>query len=144
MVNDIGKVPRRRQWWSRIVAAVTAALIAGIVVVAAGEASAATVDVNAWYVLVNRNSGKALDVYGADTSDGARITQWTRTDASNQQFQFVDSGSGYYRLRARHSGKVLDVTTGPPPTGRTSSSGVMVVGRTSSSGSPARPTATFA
>jgi endoglucanase len=110
-VNDIGKVPRRRrQRWSRVVAAVTAALIAGgIVAVTASEASAATVDVSAWYVLVNRNSGKALDVYGADTSDGARITQWTRNDANNQQFQFVDSGGGYYRLRARHSGKVLDV-----------------------------------
>ena len=31
----------------------------------------------AWYVLVNRNSGKALDVYNLATTDGARITQWT-------------------------------------------------------------------
>ena len=66
-------------------------------------------DTSAWYVLVNRNSGKAMDVYNWATTDGARIAQWTRTDAANQQWQFVDSGGGYYRLRSRHSGKVLDV-----------------------------------
>jgi endo-1,4-beta-xylanase len=68
------------------------------------------VDTSAWYVLVNRNSGKALDVYGKSTADGARITQWTRNDGANQQWQFVDSGGGWYRLRSRNSGKVLDVT----------------------------------
>ena len=73
------------------------------------SASAATVDTSAWYVLVNRNSGKALDVYNLATNDGARITQWTRNDGTNQQWQFVDSGGGYYRLKSRHSGKVLDV-----------------------------------
>ena len=35
-------------------------------------ASAADVDTTAWYVLVNRNSGKALDVYNLATNDGAR------------------------------------------------------------------------
>jgi len=71
--------------------------------------AAATVDTSAWYVLVNRNSGKALDVHNRATTDGARITQWTRNDGTNQQWQFVDSGDGYYRLRSRHSSKVLDV-----------------------------------
>lgn len=67
------------------------------------------VDASAWYVLLNRNSGKALDVYNQATTDGARITQWARNDGVNQQWQFVDSGGGYYRLKSRHSGKVLDV-----------------------------------
>ncbi|WP_329030129.1 non-reducing end alpha-L-arabinofuranosidase family hydrolase [Streptomyces sp. NBC_01423] len=75
----------------------------------AQPAEAATVDGNASYVLVNRNSGKALDVYNLATSDGARITQWSRNDQSQQQWQFVDSGDGYYRLKSRLSGKVLDV-----------------------------------
>ncbi|MFE9562021.1 RICIN domain-containing protein [Streptomyces sp. NPDC006487] len=52
-------------------------------------AEAATVDSNAWYVLVNRNSGKALDVYGAATADGARVSQWTRDDGANQQWPFA-------------------------------------------------------
>ncbi|MER6583844.1 RICIN domain-containing protein, partial [Nonomuraea sp. NPDC001023] len=42
--------------------------------VAVQPAHAATVDTNAWYVLVNRNSGKALDVYNLSTADGGRIT----------------------------------------------------------------------
>ncbi|MFD8382248.1 non-reducing end alpha-L-arabinofuranosidase family hydrolase [Streptomyces sp. NPDC059679] len=75
----------------------------------AQPAGAATVDLNASYVLVNRNSGKALDVYNMATDDGARITQWTRNDQNQQQWQFVDSGDGYYRIKSRHSGKVLDV-----------------------------------
>ncbi|NUW47111.1 RICIN domain-containing protein, partial [Nonomuraea rhodomycinica] len=77
-------------------------------------ASAATVDTNAWYVLVNRNSGKALDVYNHSTADGGRITQWTRNDGNQQHWQFVDSGGGYYRLKSRHSGKVLDVSNSSP------------------------------
>ena len=32
------------------------------------------VDTSAWYTLVNRNSGKAIDVYNLSTADGARIT----------------------------------------------------------------------
>ncbi|WUW10882.1 non-reducing end alpha-L-arabinofuranosidase family hydrolase [Streptosporangium sp. NBC_01469] len=78
--------------------------------VAIQSANAATVDTNAWYVLVNRTSGKALDVYNLSTNDGARITQWARNNGNQQQWQFVDSGGGYYRVKSRHSGKVLDVS----------------------------------
>ncbi|MEU7825526.1 family 43 glycosylhydrolase [Catellatospora sp. NPDC049133] len=89
---------------------VTALAGTGLAVVTTSAAQAATVDTSAWYILVNRNSGKALDVYNFSTADGGRITQWTRGTANNQQWQFVDSGSGYYRIRSRHSGKVLDVS----------------------------------
>jgi hypothetical protein len=84
-------------------------LIGAFVTAQASSANAATVDTSAWYVLVNRNSGKALDVYDRSTADGGRITQWTRNDQNQQQWQFVDSGGGFYRLKSRHSGKVLDV-----------------------------------
>ncbi|MEU0941452.1 RICIN domain-containing protein [Streptomyces canus] len=90
------------------VTALLAALLSGLGT--AGTAHAATVDTSASYVLVNRGSGKALDVAGASTSDGAGLTQWTRTDSANQRFQFVDAGGGYHRLKAQHSGKVLDVS----------------------------------
>ncbi|CAM5674285.1 RICIN domain-containing protein [Streptomyces tanashiensis] len=79
--------------------------------------AATTVDPDASYVLVNRNSRKALDVYNLATGDGARITQWTRNDQSQQQWQFVDSGGGYYRIKSRHSGKVLDVHNGSTANG---------------------------
>jgi hypothetical protein len=93
-----------------VLAAVTA-LVASLLVGlgAAGTAQAATVDTDAWYVLVNRGSGKVLDVSGVSTADGARIHQWTRYAGASQRFQFVDSGNGYYRVKAQHSGKVLDV-----------------------------------
>ncbi|GAB3920921.1 non-reducing end alpha-L-arabinofuranosidase family hydrolase [Kribbella albertanoniae] len=93
-----------------IVLAMALALVAGLVAaISAIPAHAATVDPNAWYVLVNRASGKAVDISGASTADGAAAQQWTRHDGTNQQFQFVDSGGGYYKLRARHSAKALDV-----------------------------------
>ncbi len=102
----------RRTWRSKIgELAVALFMAAALLTLAATSASAATVDTNAWYVLVNRHSGKAMDVYNWSTSDGARIVQWTRGDGANQQWQFVDSGGGYYRLRSRHSGKVLDVSS---------------------------------
>ncbi|MFD7487137.1 non-reducing end alpha-L-arabinofuranosidase family hydrolase [Streptomyces mirabilis] len=97
----------RRTGVLTVVTALLAALLTGLGT--AGTARAATVDTSASYVLVNRGSGKVLDVVGASTADGAGLTQWTRTDSANQQFRFVDSGGGYYRLRAQHSGKVLDV-----------------------------------
>ncbi|WP_433544436.1 non-reducing end alpha-L-arabinofuranosidase family hydrolase (plasmid) [Streptomyces sp. CA-294286] len=89
--------------------AVLAPLLLAATFLSAQPAAAATVDTNAWYVLVNRNSGKALDVHHLATNDGARLTQWTRNDQNQQQWQFVDSGGGNYRILSRHSGKVLDV-----------------------------------
>ncbi|MFF7376816.1 non-reducing end alpha-L-arabinofuranosidase family hydrolase [Streptomyces massasporeus] len=93
----------------RRLVAVLAPLLLVATFLGAQPAGAATVDPNASYVLVNRNSGKALDVYDMATGDGARITQWTRNDQNQQQWRFVDSGGGYYRIVSRHSGKVLDV-----------------------------------
>ncbi|TQL03122.1 non-reducing end alpha-L-arabinofuranosidase family hydrolase [Cellulomonas sp. SLBN-39] len=103
------RVGGRRRLTAALVATATALSAGALAVVAAPAASAATVDTNASYVLVNRGSGKALDVYNLSTADGGRITQWTRNDQAQQQWQFVDSGDGYYRIKSRHSGKVLDV-----------------------------------
>ncbi|NGO06405.1 alpha-L-arabinofuranosidase [Streptomyces sp. HC44] len=97
--------------------AVLSPLLLVATLLGAQPADAATVEPNASYVLVNRNSGKALDVYNLATNDGARITQWTRNDQNQQQWQFVDSGGGYYRIKSRHSGKVLDVNNGSTANG---------------------------
>ncbi|MEI5522385.1 RICIN domain-containing protein [Streptomyces brasiliscabiei] len=102
--------PARHRWWSRVAALAAATLTIGMLAaVHPAPAEAATVDTNAWYVLVNRNSGKALDVTGASTADGTRVSQRTRDDGAHQQWRFTDSGDGFYRLKARHSDKVLDV-----------------------------------
>ncbi|MEU8244139.1 family 43 glycosylhydrolase [Actinoplanes missouriensis] len=89
-------------------AAVMLAALATTAVVTT-SAEAATVRTDIPYVLVNRNSGKALDVYNLATADGAPINQYTRNDGAWQQWTFLDSGSGWYRLRSAHSGKVLDL-----------------------------------
>ncbi|MBB5867800.1 beta-xylosidase [Allocatelliglobosispora scoriae] len=101
--------PKRRRRLS-LVAALVTALLSGtaLVAVAQGSASAATVDPAVWYAIVNRNSGKALDICGSSTADGGCVQQFTRSGGTNQQFQFVSSGGGFYRIKARHSGKVLD------------------------------------
>ncbi len=99
---------RRRPWLAVAVAALTT--LAASLFVNISPASAATIDTSASYVLVNRNSSKVLDVYNLATTDGARIAQWTRNDGNQQQWQFVDSGGGFYRLKSRLSGKVLQVS----------------------------------
>ncbi|SBV25119.1 Ricin-type beta-trefoil lectin domain-like [Micromonospora krabiensis] len=108
--TSIEPLPRRRSMLRLVIAGMAALVIGGATAaVVSTPAAAATVDTNAWYVLVNRNSGKALDVYNLATNDGARIVQWARNNGNQQQWQFVDSGGGYYRLKSRLSGKVLDV-----------------------------------
>ncbi|WP_447007962.1 pectate lyase [Saccharothrix isguenensis] len=103
------RAPRVRRWRAALVTLTSTALVATGAVVAVTPAQAATVDTNAWYVLVNRHSGKAMDVHNLSTADGGAIVQWPRNDGAWQQWQFVSSGSGYYRLKSRHSGKVLDL-----------------------------------
>ncbi|WP_225097449.1 RICIN domain-containing protein [Streptomyces sp. CoH27] len=78
------------------------------VVVSQASAQQKTVDLKKWYVLVNRNTGKALDDLGYATNNGAPVVQWSRNGGANQQWRFIDSGDGYYRLQNRASGKVLD------------------------------------
>ncbi|GGL10123.1 RICIN domain-containing protein [Mangrovihabitans endophyticus] len=89
--------------------AVAALAIPTAIAATSTTAHAATVNTNAWYVFINHNSGKAMDLWEWSTADGGQIRQYTRTDAANQQFQFIDVGNGYYQLRNRHSGKVIAV-----------------------------------
>lgn len=60
------------------------------------------------YKLVNRNSGKALDVSGASTSDGATLIQSSWNGGPNQQWKLIPNSDGSYRLANAKSGKVLD------------------------------------
>ncbi|WP_181958233.1 RICIN domain-containing protein [Nonomuraea deserti] len=99
--------PPKRSW--HLAGLVTALVMAGAAVNPV-TAHAADIDTSAYYQLVSRHSGKAIDVEGRSTANGAAIVQWAPGDGTNQQFQFVDSGGGFYRIKARHSGKVIDVS----------------------------------
>ncbi|WP_168801712.1 RICIN domain-containing protein [Glycomyces buryatensis] len=98
--------PIRRRLQSTVVAAAVA--VVSFLVLSPAGASAAP-DTSAWYVIQSRSSGLVFEIEGASTATGAGLVQANRTDAQNQQFRFVDSGSGYYRIQARHSNQVLDV-----------------------------------
>ncbi|HYQ64849.1 RICIN domain-containing protein [Actinophytocola sp.] len=69
------------------------------------------VEVGVNYRLSAQHSGKLADVSGVSTAAGAALQQWSATGGLNQQFDFLDSGGGYYRIRARHSGMVLQVAS---------------------------------
>ncbi|MGD9211757.1 MAG: RICIN domain-containing protein [Desulfobacteraceae bacterium] len=62
------------------------------------------------YRIINRNSNKLLEVENADTSDGANVVQWTNNGHACQQWQFEDTGDGYYLIRNANSGKLLEVS----------------------------------
>ena len=66
-------------------------------------------DERAYYGLIDRGSGRCLDVASASTATGAAAVQWEFTHANSQQWRFVPirQGSEYYRIEAHHSGLCL-------------------------------------
>ncbi|MDX2600796.1 alpha-L-fucosidase [Streptomyces caniscabiei] len=58
--------------------------------------------------VVNRKSGKVLDVNGASSADGATLIQWPSTGGTNQQWKLLPNTDGSYRLSNVRSGKVLN------------------------------------
>ncbi|MFJ7048438.1 family 43 glycosylhydrolase [Streptomyces sp. NPDC101112] len=63
------------------------------------------------YTLVNRNSGKCLDVAGANTADGTNIHQWTCNGGANQKWRIEDLGNDTNRLVNVATGKVMDTAS---------------------------------
>ncbi|MFF2130124.1 family 43 glycosylhydrolase [Streptomyces olivochromogenes] len=60
------------------------------------------------YTIVNRNSGKCLDVEGGNAADGANILQWTCNGGANQKWRIEDQGNDTSRLVDVATGKVMD------------------------------------
>jgi hypothetical protein len=67
---------------------------------------------NGTYRIINRNSGKVLDVANKSTANGANVHQWTWLNGTNQQWNVNDIGNGQYNIVGVQSGKYLDVTSG--------------------------------
>ncbi|OXM85998.1 RICIN domain-containing protein [Paenibacillus rigui] len=61
------------------------------------------------YKIVNRNSGKLIDVQGASTANSANISQYHDINGTGQQWKAVDQGSGYWKFINLNSGKAIDV-----------------------------------
>ncbi len=67
--------------------------------------------------LVAMHSGRALDIAGASTANGAELVQWDWHDGLNQRLRFDPLDDGCYRIAVQHSGKVLDVAQGSTANG---------------------------
>ncbi|WP_437821101.1 RICIN domain-containing protein [Sorangium sp. So ce1078] len=72
---------------------------------AAGSVDGATNN----FKLVNKKSGKVMEVVGASSEDGAAVVQSADSGGDNQKWSFNYNGSGHFRLTNVRSGKVLDV-----------------------------------
>ncbi|MBS2548583.1 glycoside hydrolase N-terminal domain-containing protein [Catenulispora sp. NL8] len=64
------------------------------------------------YVLVNRNSGKAIDDPGASGTAGTKLIQYARDGGSNQSWRLQPVGAGIYNLVNVSSGLLMDVYGG--------------------------------
>ena len=60
--------------------------------------------------VVNRASGKVMDVQQPNRDDAAVVGQWASNGQPWQRWQVVDAGGGYVSLRSVNSGKCLDVS----------------------------------
>ncbi|MFD1146800.1 RICIN domain-containing protein [Saccharothrix hoggarensis] len=82
----------------------------------AGTISHADIDfgrsAGAYYKLVNRQSGKVLDAFGADLADGANLVQWPDNGGFNQHWHVTDTGDGYRTLLNRNSGRAVSIYGG--------------------------------
>jgi hypothetical protein len=61
------------------------------------------------YKIVNKNSGKCLDVPDASTADQAPIQQYTCHDGNNQRWLLQQIQGQEYKIVNKNSGKCLDV-----------------------------------
>lgn len=82
-----------------IAVAMTVAFFGTVVPVAHAD----TIDVE----LVNVGSGLRADVMWASTSLMQGVFLWPNNTSASQEFDTLDSGGGFFRIRARHSGQCL-------------------------------------
>jgi hypothetical protein len=62
------------------------------------------------YKIISRNSGKALDAYGAQTGNGTQIIQWTYGGSANQKWTLYTDGNGAWYIQGVQSGKFIDIS----------------------------------
>jgi len=58
--------------------------------------------------LINRNSGKAMDVVDASTANGVKVQQWSYAGNINQKWALVHKGANQYYIKSVQTGKAVD------------------------------------
>ncbi len=61
------------------------------------------------YMMISAKSQKVADVQLSSTLNAASLLQYHYNGNNNQRYILEDAGSGYFKIKAKHSGKVLDV-----------------------------------
>ena len=59
--------------------------------------------------IVNAATNLRADVMWASVQDGQNVFLWPNNASASQEFDLINMGSGFFQLRARHSGKCLMV-----------------------------------
>jgi poly(hydroxyalkanoate) depolymerase family esterase len=66
---------------------------------------------NGTYKLIARHSGKAMDAYGAQTTNGTQIIQWTYGGGANQKWTITGLASNLCQIIGVQSGKALEIAS---------------------------------
>jgi hypothetical protein len=102
-VNGVEQTVQTKSLFGKNISYVTVAVSSGT------QITASTLPLNGTYKLVNRLSGKVLDVPNAETSDGTQLIQWSYNGGNNQKWNITSNGDGTYKIKSVNSGKCVDV-----------------------------------
>lgn len=69
------------------------------------------VDQGNYQIVMRQNTNKALDISGGDYNDNANLQIWNKENVSQQIFSITSTNGIYYKMIAKHSKKVLTVTS---------------------------------
>ncbi|MCK2239627.1 MULTISPECIES: RICIN domain-containing protein [unclassified Crossiella] len=91
-------------------AAAAAVVAASSLTLVSAPAAQAAITPDAWYKVVSKTSGKCVDARGAAAANGTAVQQYTCNDSTAQQWQFQESGGGFFRLNSRiDAAQAIDV-----------------------------------
>ncbi len=65
-----------------------------------------------YFYIINKQSGKALDVTDWAVNDGSRIQQWSYAGTENQAWSLRRVEGDYFTFISKHSGKCLEIAGG--------------------------------
>lgn len=65
-----------------------------------------------YYLIVNRKSGKVIDICGGADTNGTNIWQYDGNDTDAQKWEILPTGDGAYYILSKKNGKAIDVQYG--------------------------------
>ena len=98
-----------KKLFSRKVLSVAVITLLSLGVVRPIHVSAASIVSGQTYKLINVNSGKALDVYAAGTSNYSNVDIYTDNGTAAQKWNIIKNSDGTYKLINSNSNRALDV-----------------------------------